>query len=175
MWNPRWWARNGCDGRLMAKILITTIQVNLCCLLHVSLELGTILIWIFIIKIFVISLQSQPFLGHHLGFHIFFHNSFLGGCTFVQLGCFWLDFIFVNAYCEAGDKLLLLNVVICLLYIGSSMECFFIYVHAIIFLCLKFMRIFLMLMYANMLSSQLLCWMTYHLLKLNALLGWLFY
>ena len=27
-------ARNGCDGRLMAKILITTIQVNLHCLLH---------------------------------------------------------------------------------------------------------------------------------------------
>ena len=27
--NPRWQPRNGCDGRLMAKILITTIQVNL--------------------------------------------------------------------------------------------------------------------------------------------------
>ena len=25
---------DGCDGRLMAKILITTIQVNLRCLLH---------------------------------------------------------------------------------------------------------------------------------------------
>jgi len=23
--NPRWWPRNGCDGRLMAKILIMTI------------------------------------------------------------------------------------------------------------------------------------------------------
>ena len=29
MWNPRWQPRNGCDGRLVAKILITTIQVNL--------------------------------------------------------------------------------------------------------------------------------------------------
>ena len=27
--DPRWRLRNGCDGRLMAKILITTIQVNL--------------------------------------------------------------------------------------------------------------------------------------------------
>ena len=27
--NPRWWPRNGCDGRLMVKNLITTIQVNL--------------------------------------------------------------------------------------------------------------------------------------------------
>ena len=33
MRNPRWWLRNGYDGRLMAKILITTFQVNLCCLL----------------------------------------------------------------------------------------------------------------------------------------------
>jgi len=27
-------------------------------------------------------LPSQPFLGHHLGFHIFFHNCFFGGHTF---------------------------------------------------------------------------------------------
>jgi len=33
MGNPRWWPRN---GRLMAKILITTSQVNLCYLLHIS-------------------------------------------------------------------------------------------------------------------------------------------
>ena len=29
MRNQRWQPRNGCDGRLMAKILITTIQANL--------------------------------------------------------------------------------------------------------------------------------------------------
>jgi len=28
--------KNGCDGRLKAKILIMTIKVNLCCLLHIS-------------------------------------------------------------------------------------------------------------------------------------------
>ena len=33
--------RNGCDGRLMAQILIAIIQVNLCCLLPASLGLGT--------------------------------------------------------------------------------------------------------------------------------------
>jgi len=27
--NPRWQPRNGCDGRLMAKILLTAIQMNL--------------------------------------------------------------------------------------------------------------------------------------------------
>ena len=29
MGNQRWQPRNGCDGRLIARILITTIQVNL--------------------------------------------------------------------------------------------------------------------------------------------------
>ena len=63
----------------MVKILITTIQVNL--------------VRIVIIKIFTIYLSSQPFLGHHLGFHIFFHNSLFEGRTlFLQLGCFGLDF-----------------------------------------------------------------------------------
>jgi len=33
-------AKKWLDGKLMAKILITTIQVNLCCLLHISLGFG---------------------------------------------------------------------------------------------------------------------------------------
>ena len=88
MWNPRWRPRNGCDGRLMVKILITTIQVNL-----VPLGLGTKFTWIVVIKIFTINLPSQPFLGRHLGFHIFFHHSLSQGRTlFLQLGCFGLDY-----------------------------------------------------------------------------------
>ena len=40
-----------------------------------------------------INLPSQPFLGRHLGFHIFFHHSLFEGRTlFLQLGCFGLDF-----------------------------------------------------------------------------------
>ena len=51
--------------------------------------------WIFVIKIFAINLPLQPFLGRHLGFHIFFHNGLLGGCTlFLQLGCFKIIFHF---------------------------------------------------------------------------------
>jgi len=34
-----------------------------------------------VIKIFSFSLPSQPLLGHHFGFYIFFHNSILWGCT----------------------------------------------------------------------------------------------
>jgi len=80
MWNPMWWSRNSCDGRLIAKILIT-IQVNLCCFLHVSLGLGTKFTLIAVIKKFAISLPSQPFFGCHLGFFTFFHNSLLGDWT----------------------------------------------------------------------------------------------
>jgi len=29
LWNPRWRPRGGCDGRIMAKVLITKIQANL--------------------------------------------------------------------------------------------------------------------------------------------------
>ena len=48
---------------------------------------------IVVIKIITISLPSQPFLGCHLGFHIFFHHSLFKGRTlFLQLGCFGLDF-----------------------------------------------------------------------------------
>jgi len=36
----RWWPRNGCDGKSVTKILITTIQVNLYCLISASLGIG---------------------------------------------------------------------------------------------------------------------------------------
>ena len=46
------------------------------------------------IKMFAINLPSQPFLGRHFGFHIFFHPGIFGGHTlFLQLGCFGLDII----------------------------------------------------------------------------------
>jgi len=77
----RWQPRNGCDGRLIAKFLITTIQVNLCCLHHISLGFGIKFTWTVVIKNFAISLPSQPFLGIHLGFHIFFHYGLLGPHT----------------------------------------------------------------------------------------------
>ena len=59
----------------MVKILIT-IQVNLCQELAAlnSPELS-------LLKIFTIDLPLQPFLGRHLGFHIFFHHSLFEGRT----------------------------------------------------------------------------------------------
>jgi len=69
--NPRWQPKNGCDGRLIAKFLTMTIQVNLCRIWH----------QIVIIKNFAINLPSQPFLGRHFGFHIFLSLWPFWGCT----------------------------------------------------------------------------------------------
>jgi len=82
MWNPRWRLRNGCHGRLMAKFLITTIQVNLVPIPSETWRRQHKFTWIVIIKIFTISLPSQPFLGCHLVFHIFFSQWPFWGCTF---------------------------------------------------------------------------------------------
>ena len=92
---------NGCDGRLMANILIMTIQVNLHCLLHVSLGFGTKFTRIVVIKIIAINIPTQPFLGHYLGFLIFFTLAFRGLHSFLQLGCFGLD---ITSFCIASHK-----------------------------------------------------------------------
>jgi len=76
-----WWPRNGCDGRLIAKILITTIQVNLVPILSETWRRQHKFAWIVVNKVFAINLPSQPFLSRHLGFHIFFHIGLLGGHT----------------------------------------------------------------------------------------------
>ena len=90
MWNPRWRPRNGCDGRLMVKILITTNQEN-----FVPRPSGIKFAWFVVIKVFTINLPSQPFLGRHLGFHVLFHHSHFEGRTlFLQLSCFGLDILF---------------------------------------------------------------------------------
>ena len=95
--NQRWRPRNGCDNSSMAKILITTIQVNLCVLLQVSLGLGTKFTWIVVIKIFAIELLSQPFLGRHLWFHVFFHPGILGPHPFFTACCFCID---ITSFCN---------------------------------------------------------------------------
>ena len=47
----RWWPRKGSDGMSLTKILITTIQLNLCCFIPASLGC-TKFTWIVIIKNF---------------------------------------------------------------------------------------------------------------------------
>jgi len=75
MWNQRWWPRNGCNGRLMAKISIMTIWVNLCVLLQVSLGLSTSS------PLLKNSYHHNHFLAAIFDFTVtYFHLSFLG-CT----------------------------------------------------------------------------------------------
>ena len=56
------------------KNLLTTIQVNLCCLIPASLGIDTKFTWIVVIKISFSDLPSQPFLAATLYFN-FFHTS----------------------------------------------------------------------------------------------------
>jgi len=70
--------RNGCDGRLTAKILPNTNEM-----------------WrrqnkFNVIKIFAISL---PFLGHHLGFHILFNQASKAGCCQFKI---WVEQVCKN-------------------------------------------------------------------------------
>jgi len=88
----RWRPRNGCDGRSVTNILITTIQMNLCCLIP---GIGTKFTWIVVIKIFSLTYHHS----HPPVFHDFFYTShFSQGCTlFYSLVVFeWISHLFVN-------------------------------------------------------------------------------
>jgi len=62
-----WWYR------LVTKILITTIQVNLCCLILAPLGISTKFTWIVVIKIFAINLyHHRHFLAAPFDFTTFF-------------------------------------------------------------------------------------------------------
>jgi len=83
--NPRWQPRNGCDGRFIAKILITTIQANLCCLLHVSQGFGT--------KFTLLTYHHSHLLAASLNFTPFFTMAFLGAAHFYySFAVYGLDF-----------------------------------------------------------------------------------
>ena len=61
----------------MAKLLITTVTIQVNLLLSPS----TNSLELFLLNVFAVYLQSQPFLGCKLGFHIFNHG-FLGAVPY---------------------------------------------------------------------------------------------
>ena len=73
LWNQRLWPRSSCDGRIMSKFLITTIEVGLVPFPCEAWRRQHIFSWIVVIKNFAIILPSQLLLGRHLWFHNFFH------------------------------------------------------------------------------------------------------
>jgi len=82
MWNPRWRPRNACDARVMIKLLITIIQVNLVSNPSEMWKRQHRFTWIVIIKNFAINVPSQLFFGRHLEFHIFFSKCFFWAAHF---------------------------------------------------------------------------------------------
>ena len=79
-------AKNGCDDRLIPKILITTIQVDLVPNRSETWRGNTNSPELSSLKFLLLAYHHC-----HLGFHICFHNGLLGGRTlFLKLGCFWI-------------------------------------------------------------------------------------
>ena len=81
-------AKNGCDGRLMAKLFNDNDNSgNFVLPPPSSLGSGTKLT-----LYFTITLLLQPFLGYRLGFHIFYHPGyFWRPHQFYSLSVFGLD------------------------------------------------------------------------------------
>ena len=80
--------RNGCDGRLMVKILITTIHVNLCFAPN-SPELS-------LLKFLPLTYHHSHFLAATLDFTSFFTTAFLGAVPFFTA---WLFLIRYHFFC----------------------------------------------------------------------------
>ena len=99
MWNPRWQPWNGCDGRLIAKIIMTTIQVNLCCLFHVSL---TNLPQLSLLKFLLLTYHHSHFLAATLDFTSFFTMAFLED-SWAVLGLDLTSFVHVIVYKKKWD------------------------------------------------------------------------
>jgi len=89
MWNPRWRPRNGCDGRLMAKFLITTR----CQILVKRGEGNTNSSELSLLKIFPLAYHHSHFLAATLDFTSFSQWLSLGRSHFLKLSCFGLDII----------------------------------------------------------------------------------
>jgi len=70
LWNPKWWPRSGCDGRIMAIFLITTIQVNLVLIPSEAWRRQHKFAWIVVIKKFawIVVIKKLPLSYHHSHF-----------------------------------------------------------------------------------------------------------
>jgi len=96
-------AKNGCDGRLIAKILISTIQVNLVPNRSETWGGNTNSAELVLLKFLLLVYRpSQPFLAATLDFTSIFTIAtitFLGAAHFLQLGCFWIRLLYIMNYC----------------------------------------------------------------------------
>ena len=88
---------HGCDGRLIEKKLMTTIQVKFCCLPHISLGLGTELS---LLKFLPLASHHSHFIAATLDFTCFSQQGSRGGGGahfFYSYRLFCLDF---TSFCK---------------------------------------------------------------------------
>ena len=84
-----------------SKILITTIQLNLCCLSTFHYDSAPNSPELSLLKFLLLAYHhAQPFLATTLDFTSFFTMAFLGSHTFCTAGL-WISLPFVIVYCNA--------------------------------------------------------------------------
>jgi len=86
LWNQRWQPKSGCGGLIMAKILITAIQANLCRRFTNFAEL-------LLLKFLSLSVHHSHFWTAIFDFTSF-HAAFFAWAApfFLQFGYFYVDF-----------------------------------------------------------------------------------
>ena len=93
MWNQRWQPRNGCDNNSMAKILITTIEVNLVPSPSETWRRTHKFTWIFVIRFFPLNYYRCHFLAATFIFTSFLTQVFWGRTLFHSLLFLYIDAI----------------------------------------------------------------------------------
>jgi len=103
-------AKNGCDGRLIAKILMMTIQLNLCCLSKFHYDLAPNSPELSLLKFLLLAYHHSHSWPPPWISHLFFKVAFLGAAHFFySWAVFGLDFIsFCNFMLYCHQWLLLL-------------------------------------------------------------------
>ena len=116
---------------LIAKILIMTIQANLCCLLHVLLGFSTKFPEFSFLKFVLLIYHHSHFLAATLDFMSFFTMAFLGATHFFYSSAvFGLDFtFFVTLHCKTGI-LTLMVFITCPFYLYVDR-----YIYAVLYMC----------------------------------------
>jgi len=90
-WNPSWWLRNGCDVRLIARNLITTIRVNLVANPSEMWKRQHKFTWILSL---LLTYHHSHFSAATLDFMSFFTMAFLGAAHFFySWAVFGLDYL----------------------------------------------------------------------------------
>jgi len=114
-------AKNCCDGRLIAKILITTIQLNLCCLFTFHYDLAPNSPEFLLLKFLLLAYHQSHSWPPPWDFTSFFTMAFLGAAHFFySWAVFGLDFTSFCNFILQCCIFPLMVVVTCLLFFNNG-------------------------------------------------------